>query len=41
MGHHSGMDDDNGSLGKIPAEFISRALDRMPDPQAFLPAAAP
>jgi len=31
------MDDDNGILFKIPAEFIGRALDLMPDPQSASP----
>ena len=26
------MESDNGILGRIPPEFISRAPDRMPDP---------
>jgi len=27
------MDEYNGILGKIPAEFVGRAIDQMPDPQ--------
>lgn len=26
------VDDDNGELGRIPAEYISRAVSAMPDP---------